>query len=489
LKLLKIISCALLLISMTASAAEAPKEAAIHAAMEKASTAMFTEFANQGGFVWLYTEDGIPYGERKARPSMIWVEPPGTPSVGIMLLEAHKTTGDAQYMDYAERVADALIKGQHPAGGWNYFIDFDPDGYKDYWESFFSKCWGWQEYLKYRTNCTFDDFATTEPIRFLLRLCTVNPKPRFVAARDKALSFVLEAQFDNGAWPQRYPLDKDYSAYYTFNDGVIADCIDMLLEAHDTLREARYEEAARKGMDFYLLAQLPEPQPGWAQQHKPDLSPGWGRPFEIGTVCAGQTVDNMQDLMRFYQITGDKKYLSPIPSALDWLERIQFKDVEGYTHTYYYEVDTDRPLYIKQTGTTVEDVEFKQTYDVEGCYPYGHRISLPIAQLRKDHQRFTDSSPEVVQAAYRNEQQEKGIPREKKGYYFYRVLATTEDTAEGVTKIIQSQDERGLWPEAISWMDPYSPFTAPKKEFQGYTTGGYMANMYRMISYLNEQHP
>lgn len=462
-----------------------PAPDAVRVAMHKATARMFDTYSNQGGFVWWYDlKDGAPYGELKAQPSMIWVEPPSTPSVGIMLLEAYAATKDAYYLDCATKVADALIRGQHPSGGWHYFIDFDPAGTKAYWKEFFSKCWGWQEHMKWRTNCTFDDFSTSEPVRFFMRLCKMSNESRFVQARDRALAFMLEAQYNDGSWPQRYPLDTDYSAYSTFNDSVIADCISVLLEAHEILGGEKYYDAARKGMDFYLLAQLPEPQPGWAQQYTRELKPGSGRPFELDTVCAGQTLDNVQDLMRFYRITGDKKYLGAIPRALDWLERVRFKDAQGYTHTYFYEAGTDRPMYVRQTGTTVDDVKFRPTYEAKGCYPYGDRISIPLDTLRTEYQRMADSAPEAEQAAYRQEKQEKPIPKEAWGLYLYRVLAITKDTPEGIAEIMRTQDEKGLWAEEVSQLDPFSPFTAPPYKAQGYTTGGYIARMYRMISYL-----
>lgn len=485
--LFRLLCLTALLFPAGSRAAEAPAPDTVKTAMRKATQFMFDKLSNQGGFVWWYTCEGlVPYGELKGRPSMIWVEPPSTPSVGLALLDAYEATRDAYYLDGVKRVADALIRGQHPEGGWHYFVDFDPQGTHAYWESFFSKCWGWQEHMVWHTNCTFDDFATSESTRFLMRLCRMLDEPRYVQARDKALNFVLKAQFENGAWPQRFPLEDDYSADYTFNDSVIADCIALLLEAHDLLGDARFEQAARKGMDFYLLAQLPEPQPGWAQQYAHDLRPGWGRPFEMDTVCAGQTYDNINDLMRFFKITGDKKYLDAIPRALDWLDRVRFKDAKTFTHTYFYEKDTNKPLYIKQTGTTVDDVKFAITEDPKGCYPYGDQISIPVAQLRAEYARLNALTPEAARAEYQKEHEANPLPADAWGYYCYRVMAQTQDTPEGVTAILSKQDANGLWPEEVSQLDPYSPFTAAPMKAQGYTTGGYVARMYRLAGYLKK---
>ncbi len=358
------LSLALAVFGGPTSQADGPSRERVLATMAKASDFMMNTVSNRGGFVWAYSLDLEPYGELPARKSMIWVEPPGTPTVGLMFLEAYRATGDSIYLDYAKRVAKPLILGQHPSGGWHYFIDFDPAGLQAYYDEFFSKCWGWQEYLHYYGNCTFDDYSTTEPTRFLLRLYDVTQDPEFRVPLMKALGHILRAQYPNGAWPQRYPTGTlfpradipDYTPFYTFNDGVMSDTIDTLLEAYRTLGDPAYEEAARRGMEFYLIAQLPEPQAGWAQQYSFNMKPAWGRPFEIGTVCAGETTSCIQDLFTFYTITGDSRFLDAVPPALDWLDRSRIPGAEGYTHTYYYELGTNRPEYIRQSGETIDDV-------------------------------------------------------------------------------------------------------------------------------------
>lgn len=461
--------------------------------MAKATDFMMNTVSNRGGFVWAYSLDLEPFGELSARKSMIWVEPPGTPSVGIMLLEAYKATGDESYLDCARRVAEPLIWGQHPSGGWNYFIDFDPAGLQDYYDNFFSKCWGWQEYLHNYGNCTFDDFSTTEPTRFLLRLYEVTRETKYQEALNRALDHIVRAQYPNGAWPQRYPTGRlfpredlpDYTPFYTFNDGVMLDNIKMLLEAHAALGDPRFQIAARKGMDFYLLARLPEPQAGWAQQYDFDLRPAWGRPFEIGTVCAGETASCIQDLMHFYKITGDGRYLDAIPSALDWLERSVIPDAGGYTHTYYYELGTNRPQYILQTGETIEDVQYTVTDEVDGSYPYGNKISLDIDSMRQEYGRVKSLTPEEARAEYEVSLKGEQLPHEVKGGYLAKALSETSQDADGIAAIVGSLDDRGGWQETVEIMDPFSPFTKPPRKFKGYTTGGYIGRMYRLINYLN----
>ncbi|MCC6694780.1 MAG: hypothetical protein IT365_04020 [Candidatus Hydrogenedentes bacterium] len=474
--------------------ANSPEPAKVLDTMRRATDFMMNTVSNRGGFVWAYSQDLEPFGELPARKSMIWVEPPGTPSVGLMLLEAFRATGDTAYLDDAKRVAQPLLWGQHPSGGWNYFIDFDPQGLPEYYETFFSKCWGWWEHVHPYGNCTFDDFVTTESTRFLLRLYTTTLDPELRGPLDKALGHILRAQYPNGAWPQRYPPAKphalygrpDYTSFYTFNDGVMSDCIDVLLEAAATLHRPDCRAAAIRGMDFYLLAQLPDPQAGWAQQYSLDMIPAWGRPFEIGTVCAGETLTNIDDLLRFYALTGDRRYLDAIPSALDWLERSIISGAEGYTHTYYYEAETNHPLYIRQEGETVEEVTYTVTNEVEGSYPYGNRMTIDVGARRREYERVSALSVEEARADYESRLRARSLPKTVLGGFLAKALAEIPQSPEGIHAIVNSLDTRGGWRESIHIPDPFSPFTKPGLDFTGYSTGGYIGRMYRLINYLDQ---
>ena len=161
-------------------------------ALSRAAAFMMNRLAYRGGFVWKYSLDLHQRdGELKARDSMIWVEPPGTPTVGLMLLKAHAATGDSIYLAYADRVATALIEGQLPCGGWHYFIDFAPAGTQSYYDEFLSRQWGWQEFKHYYRNATFDDDVTASATRFLLRWQRTSHAPNSGTAVQRALDFIL----------------------------------------------------------------------------------------------------------------------------------------------------------------------------------------------------------------------------------------------------------------------------------------------------------
>ena len=63
-------------------------------------------------------------------PSQGWVQPPGTPAVGLALMQAYAATGDREFLDGAAEAARALAATQLESGGWHAMIEFDPEQQK-----------------------------------------------------------------------------------------------------------------------------------------------------------------------------------------------------------------------------------------------------------------------------------------------------------------------------------------------------------------------
>mgnify|MGYP002349118164 CR=1 FL=1 len=254
------------------------------------------------------------------------MQDPGTIAVGKMFLDAYKATGDQTFLLYAKRVADVLVYGQHPSGGWHYLIDFDMPGIRKYYAEVASKCWGWEEYYHYYGNCTFDDDVSSGAARYLMDYYMTTLDSAYRAPVVKAFGFILESQYPNGGWPQRYPLSYEYLFFndgasteiYTYNDDVIQGNIHLLMEAFDKLGNEEYKKAALRGMDFLIISQLASPQAGWGQQYDMNMNSAAARSYEPASVMPGQTVTCIRDLETFYTMTGNRKYLRGIPDAIAW---------------------------------------------------------------------------------------------------------------------------------------------------------------------------
>ena len=355
------------LLTGTASWADNTTRDQALAAMATATGFFRSEVATQGGYLWKYRHDlGIRQGEEVATESVIWVQPPGTPAVGMALLDAWAATADSLYLQSAVEATRALVWGQLASGGWDYRIDFDPTG---------SKRWHYRRDIEAgdtetgerRNQTTFDDNTSQSALRLLMRVDAAlgHEDADIGNAVRYALEAFLQAQYPNGAWPQRYisfPVAEqyhvlqatypeswpraypkaDYRDYYTFNDNAIADVIDVMLEAFRVYDDPRFRDAAMAGGDFMLLAQMPEPQPTWAQQYNGRMEPAWARRFEPASVTGGESFGVMGALIGLHIETGEARFLEPIGPALDWARRSLLADGRL---ARFYELHTNRPLY------------------------------------------------------------------------------------------------------------------------------------------------
>jgi hypothetical protein len=357
---------ALALISGRASADEESRQKAL-ATMRSATHFFRTEIATRGGYLWKYSDDlKMREGEVAALPTVIWVQPPGTPSVGIAYLDAWAATGDSLYLQAAVDAARALAWGQLASGGWYYRIEFtDQDSRRWYYRRNVDA--GDTEQAGRRNKSVFDDDTSQSALRLLMRVDSVlqQQDTEIHHAVEYALSNFLRAQYANGAWPQHYDTPSDstdlailparypaswsrvfpgtgYGDYYTFNDNALADVIDVMLEAHRTYGDIRYLEAALRGGDFMIRAQMPEPQPAWAQQYNHRMEPAWAREFEPPSITGGESYGVMRALLDLYIETGEHRFLSPLRPALSWARRSLLPDGRL---ARFYELKTNRPLY------------------------------------------------------------------------------------------------------------------------------------------------
>jgi hypothetical protein len=257
--------------------------------MRKAAE-FFKTTSLHGGYVYYYSPDlSRRLGEGEATAQQIWVQPPGTPTVGMAFLKAYEATGDRYYLEVAQEAADALIYGQLESGGWTNVIDFDSTSeragqYRN------GKARG-------RNFSSLDDGTSQHALLFLMRM------DRALGFKDKGIheaseiarAALVSAQFSNGGFPQgwigpvthevgpkaQYPdydwrtenRIKNYWDLPTLNDGLAGHVAIALQEAWEIYKDERCRTGLIRLGDFLILAQMPEPQPAWAQQYDFQMHP------------------------------------------------------------------------------------------------------------------------------------------------------------------------------------------------------------------------
>lgn len=515
---MRIVRLLALILAIGASApAAAQSRAEIEGAMKRATTFMVEKVSTGGGYVWSYLPDmSRRWGEIEARPRMIWVQPPGTATMGHLFLDAYHATDDDYYYRAAEKAADALVAGQHRSGGWNYFIDFaGPASTRQWYATIGRNAWRMEEFQHFGDNGTFDDAGSSEAMQLLLRIYVEKKDRKYRAPLDRAIRFVLDSQFANGGWPQRWPADRNFPAYaslITFNDDVAAENIRFLLMVRQALGDRRVEEPIRRAMNVFVASRQPAPQAGWGLQHTLDLKPAAARSYEPRALATHTTAANIRQLLGFYKLTGETRFLDPIPEALDWLQSVRLAEGQernGRAFPTFIEIGTNRPLYVHRRGSNVVNGTYYVDYSPEatiGHYSAFRAIDLP--KLRRDYEKARATPP--AKAAKDSALLAAGLkplPR-----FFVEGDAVGSDLnakgGQAPSVLIGSLNAAGWWPTPLTaTSNPYigsGPKVPPPGDFRtshvgdssdtspyptqnpvtGISTGTYIANMAVLIRAL-----
>ncbi|OYP34181.1 pectate lyase [Rhodopirellula sp. MGV] len=402
-------------------------------AAKRAVATLTEKVSTRGGYLWRYSADlSLREGEGVVESETVWVQPPGTPAVGLALTHLYQATGEQQFLDAALAAAESLRQGQMRSGGWQASIEFEPDR---------RKRWAYRidpEHRKAKDQSSLDDNKTQSALLFLI---TLDETLRFQneAVHEAALygldGLLGQGQFANGGFPQvwtdqktvdhsapkrqaSYPNDwpreylghQQYWYRFTLNDHLARDTMAVLWEADRIYGDDRYRESAVRLADALLAAQMPDPQPAWAQQYNAEMQPIWARKFEPPAITTSESFGVIDTLLDVYQQTGDKKYLAPIPQALQYLKTCELNDGRV---ARFYELKTNRPLYF--------DRQYRLTYD-DGDLPthYGFKLNSKVDALQRRYRKIIASGPL------------SGVP-------------TRRVSDQKVRQLIDRQREDGLW--------------------------------------------
>ena len=425
-------------------------------AMKKAADFFRTEVATHGGYLFQYSSDfTMRQGEISATATQIWAQPSGTPAVGMTFLKAYEATGDTFYLNGAINAARALTWGQLASGGWHYRIDFDPVE---------SKKWHYRRDVEIGDTITgtrdnrssLDDENTQSPLQLIMRV------DKILDFKDEeihnsamyCLNALMEVQYPNGAWPQGFtgppdpelfPVKKahypetwsrefpgeDYDSYYTFNDNAMGDVVTTMIEAYKIYGDERYLNSAKKCGDFIILAQMPEPQPAWAQQYNSDMVPAWARKFEPPAITGFESFSALRSLLELYINTGEERFLEPVPIALNYFKNSLLPDGRL---ARFYELQTNRPLYfnadVRSTDTSAQTTPPLKPYTLN--YEDKNLPSHYSFKVSADPMKKVDSLYNKILEKGREAVLEEKEPLQ-------------QVNPEQIRSIIDNLDEKGRW--------------------------------------------
>lgn len=458
--------------------------------MKSVTHYMMDSVSYRGGFVWNYLPDlSRSWGEMEAKRTMVWIQPPGTPSMGHLLLDAYHATGDEYYYEAARQVANTLIWGQLECGGWNYVFDFaGENSLKSWYDTVGKNGWRLEEFRHYYGNATFDDLGTIMAAKFLLRMYVEKNDPVYREPLEKVIHMVLESQYPSGGWPQRFPLKydhpfegkDDYSSFITLNDEVTPEIIDFLIQCYQSVGLQNIKEPIMRAMYLMITLQQGEPYSGWADQYTvTDLKPAHARSYEPRSVNTGTTVGMIYQMMEYYKLTADTRFLSGIPAAIRFLEsqklpasevkkwRRQPRNSDEILVPRFVDPDTGKPLYVHRRGGNIHNGKYYIDQNIENTIVhYSSATYVNPKALRKAY--------EEVKKLDRNEllkasplMSDELIPLPK--YYSRLPFAAADEQA--VSALVDEAKKDGCWYSQLS------SISNPYKEYNG-ETGEYADNKY-----------
>lgn len=297
-------------------------------------------------------------------------------------------------------IAENLLLYQYPSGGWPKNIDMaKPLSPSDKAE------------LEERPHddATIDNGATTTQIKFLARAFTVTPEPRYRAAVERGLDYLLAAQYANGGWPQYFPLRKGYYTRITFNDDAMVRTLDVLRAAGDGVApfawvdDARREKAraaVAKGIECILRCQIVQngQLTAWCAQHdEATFAPAWARKFEPPSIASRESATIVSFLMSLPQPSPE--IVRAVDGAVAWFEKTQVHGIrwterpvaDGWERfaekdpsappiwARFYELGTDRPIFMGRDSVVHYDVN---EIDLERRNGYGWFSEQPRSVLK-----------------------------------------------------------------------------------------------------------
>ncbi len=259
-----------------------------------------------------------------------------------------------------ERLIENVLSHQAPNGSWPKNIDTGAERFRG---------------DPQKLSGTFDNGATRGELRFLARAYDVTQDKKCLAAFQRGLDAILNAQYGNGGWPQSREPGNGYGRYITFNDGAMIGILEFLrdiaesdgFEFVDAKRRARAGRAGEKGIDCILACQIVVngERTAWCAQHdEVTLVPQKARSYEHPSISGGESAGICLFLMSIEDPS--PQVINAVNAACRWYEKAQIrctrvgrKDGDKVVladsdasplWARFYEIDTNRPIFSGRDG-------------------------------------------------------------------------------------------------------------------------------------------
>lgn len=280
---------------------------------------------------------------------------------------------DPEYFKTAEarRIGDQMLVYQRVTGGWPKNIDMAKPMTAEEKAAVAAE-------RNRRNDSTTDNGATTTQMKFLARLFQATGKKQYAKAFRRGVEYLLSGQYENGGWPQFWPVMRDYQIHITYNDDAMVNTMLMLRDIAEqkepyqgklTTKKLRGQctESFRRGVECILNTQIRDAQGHltvWCQQHdRKTLLPTKARAFELPSYCSQESAAIVKLLMELPDPDGRVK--QAVHAAMRWF------DAHKITGMRYERVRDENG---KRTTILAADPEagpiWARYYDLEHSEPF-----------------------------------------------------------------------------------------------------------------------
>jgi pectinesterase len=188
-------------------------------------------------------------------------------------------------------------------------------------------------------GCTTDNGATCQEMLFLSKMYKQKPDEKYKVSFLKGLDYLLAAQYENGGWPQFYPLKKGYYTHITYNDDSMVHILSLLKEIKEgsdfysivpcdkTIKSVA--KAFDKGIDCILKTQYRQNGvlTAWCAQHdEVTLLPAKARAYELPSLSGKESAKITLLLMSVKNPS--KEIIASVEAASAWFEKTKITGIK-----------------------------------------------------------------------------------------------------------------------------------------------------------------
>jgi PelA/Pel-15E family pectate lyase len=233
-----------------------------------------------------------------------------------------------------------------------------------------------------KDDANIDNGSTAKEIRYLVKTYKKINNPKYLAAAENGIRFLLKAQYKNGGWPQYYPDKSLYRAEVTYNDNAMINSLNVLQDVAlkqndlDIVNADLIEpstKAVSKGIECILKTQIKVngKLTAWCQQYdESTLLPAKARAYELPSISGSESVNIVEFLIKqpnpsqeiknainaaiewlqLVKITGYKIVDNPAPGTPKGKDKLLVADSTSIMWARYYEIETNKPFFCDRDG-------------------------------------------------------------------------------------------------------------------------------------------